>query len=606
MSQRSDEPPAPPRPSWDPWARAPLGADPDATIDLLRGRLHEAEEALRAIAGGEVDSVRSPEDLNHQLFGPAHRSLDLVSQSYHRLSSERDAVFEALPSQMAVLDDAGQVVAVNRAWRRFADDGGLAMPDHGIGSNYIEVCRRADPRTDPEAAEAERGLRDVLDGRRDTFALEYPCHSPQEQRWYRLLASPLPSSGAVVLHVDVSELKLAHEALVHSERQLAQSQRLEALGRLAGGVAHDFNNLLTAINGFGDLLRQRLPEGSELHPFAHEICKAGDRAAALTRRLLAFGRRQVSRPQVFDLNHKLRDLESLLRRMIGEDHELAARLEADPADVWADPGQMEQVLFNLVVNARDATPVGGRVEISTLNGELPERRRPSGGDGNGGGRGASVVLRVRDWGVGMDRDTLSHVFEPFFTTKPEGKGTGLGLATVYGIAEQAGGHVEVASTPGAGSDFRVHWQAAPASVTAEASPERLAAPAEDGDPATILVVEDEAAVRQLIRQVLGPRGHRLLEAGDGAAALRLARREPSLDLLLTDLVLPGMNGRQVATRVSEYHPRARVLFMTGYSRDELAQRIGQGPDSLLDKPFTPSELLQRVRSSLRGSANGVV
>ena len=463
-------------------------------------------------------------------------------------------MFEALPSQMAVLDDAGDVMAVNRAWRRFADDGGLGFPDHGVGSNYLEVCRRADPRTDPEAAEAERGLRDVLERRCATFALEYPCHAPGEQRWFRLLASPLPEAGAVVLHVDVSELKLAQQALVQSERQLAQAQRLEALGRLAGGVAHDFNNLLTAINGFGDLLRQRLPEGSELHPFAHEICKAGDRAAALTRRLLAFGRRQVSHPQAFDLNHKLRDMESLLRRMIGEDYELATRLEADPADVWADPGQMEQVLFNLVVNARDATQVGGRVEVSTLNGELPERRPGSGDGGHDGGGGASVVLRVRDWGVGMDRDTLAHVFEPFFTTKPEGKGTGLGLATVYGIAEQAGGHVEIDSTPGAGSEFRVHWPAAPTPASEEPRTEALAAPALDGDPATILVVEDETAVRQLIRQILGPHGHRLLEAADGSAALRLARREPSLDLLLTDLVLPGMNGRQVATRVSEYHP----------------------------------------------------
>ncbi|MDQ6893664.1 MAG: PAS domain S-box protein [Acidobacteriota bacterium] len=377
------------------------------------------------------------------------------------------------------------------------------------------------------------------------------------------------------------------------EEQFLQAQKMEAIGRLAGGVAHDFNNLLTAILGYTDLLLQQVGPADAMRDDLEQIQIAGDRAAALTRQLLAFSRRQMLEPKVIDVNVTIRHLEKMLRRVLGEDVLLVTSLDADLELVRADPGQLEQVIVNLVVNSRDSMPSGGTITISTRSAMLD--------DALDLGRfaiapGVYVVLEVLDTGTGMDATTLARIFEPFFTTKEKGKGTGLGLATAYGIVKQSGGYIACDSEPGQGTRFQIYL---PRSF--ERAEEGNAGQGGDRDSLrgseTVLLVEDEDGVRLLSRRLLEAHGYHVLEASGGEQALEFAARYPDpIHLLLTDVVMPVMSGPEVARQIQGLRPKIKILFMTGYSDSTVT---GLAPDApLLQKPFTPDALAHRVRETL--------
>jgi len=379
------------------------------------------------------------------------------------------------------------------------------------------------------------------------------------------------------------------------QQQLIQSQKMEAVGRLAGGIAHDFNNLLTAIFGYTDLLTEELPEGSQARKDVAEIRKAGERAASLTRQLLAFSRQQVLQPIVLSVNALVADVETMLRRLIGADVELRTTLAPDAGNVRADPGQLEQVILNLAVNARDAMPTGGKLTIETQNVELSEMyaeaRQPV-------VPGAYVMLAVSDTGVGMDAKTQARIFEPFFTTKEAGKGTGLGLATVYGIVKQSGGYIWTYSEPGHGATFKVYLPQVEAPVEATVRPPEPGRTL--GGTETVLLAEDDELLRPLARGLLEKLGYTVLDAGTAAAALALAHAHGGpIHLLLTDVVMPGESGRQLARRLGEVRPDMRVLYTSGYSDDAIVHHGMLEPGlNYLQKPFTPATLARSVREVL--------
>src|SRR5437867_1653028 len=379
------------------------------------------------------------------------------------------------------------------------------------------------------------------------------------------------------------------------ENQLRQSQKMEAIGRLAGGVAHDFNNLLTAINGYSSLALQRVDENHSLRGYLEEIKKAGDRAANLTRQLLAFGRKQILQPLPINLNDVVTDMNKMLRRLIGEDIELTAKLAPDLKRITADPGQIEQVLVNLVVNARDAMPQGGKLTIETANVTLDEGyavRHVGVQPGN------YVMLAVSDTGTGMSEETKARIFEPFFTTKETGKGTGLGLSTVYGILQQSGGSIWVYSEPNRGTSFKVYLPElkAPAeNLQTKAREEEIA-----GGSETILLVEDEETVRGLAQKILEQAGYNVLSAAGGEEAVRLCRAQNRrIDLILTDVVMPEASGKEVADRLNQLVPGIKVLFMSGYT-DEVIVHHGVLDSNVqfIQKPFTPMALAKKVREIL--------
>jgi nitrogen-specific signal transduction histidine kinase/CheY-like chemotaxis protein len=379
----------------------------------------------------------------------------------------------------------------------------------------------------------------------------------------------------------------------HLEEQLRQSQRMDALGQLAGGVAHDFNNLLTAINGYAELVADSLPQGAAQRQDVEEIARAGARAAALTQQLLAFGRRQVLAPAVLCLGDIVNDLIPLLRRLIGEMIDLKAHT-ADTGSVKADRGQIEQVLVNLVVNARDAMPNGGFLTISTGDLLLDEddvRHFPAFEPGR------YVLLEVVDTGCGMDRETRSRIFEPFFTTKPKGQGTGLGLSMAYGIVRQSGGFIDVDSEPGYGSTFRILLPRVDEAV--ERPQGGIARRPRNGAEA-ILLVEDEELVRDFTERVLRRHGYTVYAQPHPVKALEFLREaQVQIDLLVTDVVMPGMSGKELATEAVVWHPEARVLYMSGYPGDAIVKHgvLDRGT-WFIQKPFSADALADKVREVL--------
>ena len=384
-------------------------------------------------------------------------------------------------------------------------------------------------------------------------------------------------------------MKRRHQKL---EAQLQQAQKMEAIGRLAGGLAHDFNNVLTAIRGYSELATMDLPPQHPSRGNLEEVFKAADRAAALTRQLLAFSRRQVLKPEVLDLNAVVSEIDKMLRRLIGEDIELVTVLAPNLGRVRADRALVGQVLLNLAVNARDAMPEGGTLAIETANVQLsgPARQtRPAFHPG------PHVVLSVSDTGTGMPPEVQERIFEPFFTTKEPDKGTGLGLSMVYGIVSQSGGDIEVASEPGQGTTFRIFLPRVDES--AQASAERSATHRVPSGVETVLLVEDEPTVRSFARVVLERCGYRVLEAGSGPEALALAARHPTtIDLLLTDVVMPEMNGRALAERLAGLRPALRVLYMSGHTGTTLIPR--DNGSQLIQKPFSHDTLAAKVREVL--------
>lgn len=428
-----------------------------------------------------------------------------------------------------------------------------------------------------------------------------------EVRWRRKDGRPLTvrlsgraitdSQGEIkefeMIAEDVSERRLLEEQLRHS-------QKMEAIGRLAGGIAHDFNNLLTVIKGYSELVLEELENADPLRCEVQEVQKAADRAAGLTRQLLAFSRQQVLAPRVLDLNQVIRDMDRLLHRLMGDDIDLTINLDPNLGRAKTDPGQIEQVVMNLAVNARDAMPKGGKLMIETMNAELDEGYVREHAAVN---PGAYVMIAVSDTGVGMTEDIRSRIFEPFFTTKEPGKGTGLGLSTVYGIVKQSDGYVWVYSEAGIGTTFKVYLPRIDAPI--DIIPNRTNGLPIHRGTETILLVEDEDGVRALVRQLLTRQGYTVIESRHGGEALLLCERhQGKIDLLLTDVVLQQMSGRELAQRLKLVRPEMRVLYISGYTDDAVVQHgVLSTGTAFLQKPFTTDALIRKVRQLLNAGTN---
>jgi two-component system, cell cycle sensor histidine kinase and response regulator CckA len=398
------------------------------------------------------------------------------------------------------------------------------------------------------------------------------------------------------LRQQIADRERAELSLRELQAQLLQAQKMEAVGRLAGGVAHDFNNMLSVILSQTDLAMADLPPAHPLREDLEQVHTAAQRAAQLTRQLLAYSRRQIMQPKVLDLNDVVRETEKMLRRLIGEDIELSVALAPELRPVRLDPGQIQQVLMNLVVNARDAMPTGGKLTLETANVVLDEGYAR---DHVGVTPGPHVMLAVSDTGIGMDRETQSQIFDPFFTTKTGEQGTGLGLSTVYGIVKQSGGHVLVYSEPGKGSTFKVYFPENAGSGLYRA----VSAPiSEHKGNETILLVEDEDMVRRAVHAILRRGGYQILEAARGSIALELAaRHQGPIHLLITDVVMPELSGRELATRVSQLRPQTRILYMSGYTDNTIVHHgVLEAGVAFLQKPVIPDQLLRKVREVLDG------
>jgi signal transduction histidine kinase len=396
----------------------------------------------------------------------------------------------------------------------------------------------------------------------------------------------------------ISEIEGRHgagESQRRSERRMHQAQRLEAVGRLAGGVAHDFNNLLTAILGYCQLMKRRLGPDDPAWQDTAQIEKAADSAAGLTRQMLAFSRQQVLQPRVLDLNELVMGMDTMLRRIVGLEVELKITLGRELGHVEADPGQLKQVLLNLAVNARDAMPIGGRLTIGTDNVTLDDVMAAGVG---GLASGSYVVLTVADTGCGMDEETRAHVFEPFFTTKDMGRASGLGLSTVHGIVEQSAGRIEVASEPGKGSTFRILLPQVASALHPPAP--AFDTPGIEGGTESILLVEDEPQVRAVVRAMLTLSGYTVIEACDGAEAFSLCEQfDQPIDVMLTDVALPIMSGPDLAKHVALLRPGLKVVYMSGYTEKASIQHGALGPEAaFLQKPFSVEDLLRKVRQVL--------
>ncbi|NJN97997.1 MAG: response regulator [Anaerolineales bacterium] len=402
-------------------------------------------------------------------------------------------------------------------------------------------------------------------------------------------------TGTVVVVRDITERKRAEEARAKLEEELRQTQKMESIGRLAGGVAHDFNNLLTVIRGYSEFMQKRMqPDDPHLEDL-EQIRHASERAASLTRQLLAFSRKQILAPTILDLNILITNLHKMLGRLIGEDITLSLNLQPELWPITADPGQMEQVIMNLVVNARDAMPTGGRLTIETGNIHLDEsytQTHPTAPPG------PCVLLAVTDTGYGMDKSTLTRIFEPFFTTKEPGQGTGLGLATVFGIVKQSGGDILVYSEPNQGATFKVFLPANKTQANPAFKPPVQLTRAKGHE--TILLVEDEEQVRSLVRNILQDQGYKVLETHLGSEALLVAQHhQHSIDLLITDVIMPQMSGRVLAEQLKKLLPDLKVLFMSGYTDDTVVRHgLLTAEVEFLSKPFSPIALLTKLREVL--------
>jgi two-component system, cell cycle sensor histidine kinase and response regulator CckA len=507
-----------------------------------------------------------------------------------RASSEIrfQTIFEQATLGIALVDMTGALIETNPALRAMLG----YNADELRAMNFIDF-------THPEDADADLALFDELirGGREFYHVTKRYLHKDGQVVWANLRVSLVRGDQggpefAIGMVEDITERK-------RIEAQYLQAQKMEAIGRLAGGVAHDFNNLLTVILGNCELLLADLEPDEPIGQDVAQIRQAADRAAVLTRQLLAFSRKQLLNPTRLDLNLVVTNVEALLRRLIGEDIMLISQLDADLSAVQADPSQIEQVIMNLAVNARDAMPAGGTLIIETANIVLDASSAPMPGVVESG---SYCMLAVSDTGCGMDTATQARIFEPFFTTKAAGKGTGLGLATVYGIVQQSGGYIWVYSEQGHGSTFKIYL---PQAVELAASP-RVSPPLADTLPArqdtgTILLIEDDPLVRELASRVLHAQGYDVLEAGDGAAALRIAAQTEVIDVLLTDVIIPGgMSGPQVAGQVQLQHPDLQVLYMSGYTDAAITHHTGLDPgQALLQKPFSVNRLAHAVWNARR-------
>jgi PAS domain S-box-containing protein len=505
--------------------------------------------------------------------------LERVEKARHEERTRLGVLIEKMPT----------VIWTTDADLRFTYHTGAALeaiglrPEDALGKTLFQYFGTEDPNFPAIAAH-----RKALAGGTLSFELEW------QKRSFECYVQPLRGPqgnliGVIGVALDVTDRK-------HLTDQLRQSQKMQAIGELAGGVAHDFNNLLMVVKGHAQLLLERMPKEPSLHHSVQQMEKAADRAASLTRQLLAFSRKQVLQPRVLDMNDVVTGMIKMFSRVIGENIEMAFVPGAKLGRTKADPGQMEQVLLNLVVNARDAMPSGGRLTIETSNVQL-DRSYSAGHAAIE--PGPYVMLTVTDTGCGMDAETQSRIFEPFFTTKESGKGTGLGLATVYGVVKQSGGYIWVYSEVGCGSTFKIYLPEVTEEIEAPAIEQETSGSAAGTE--TVLFVEDEQSVRELVRDYLAGVGYRVLDAGDGIEALETAERHKGpIHILITDVVMPRLSGRDLATKLCSERPGLKVLFISGYTDDTIVRHGAlEGGVAFLQKPFNLRALADKIREVLR-------
>ena len=573
-------------------------------LNRLRGK---ALQAIREYSGAGLDSVPRGNELS-TLVRANDIMLDTIKNhlaertraedAFRETSRTLHALIEASPLAVVVSDASGTVHVWNPAAVRmfgWTEEETIGHPNPLLSSEGNPELRA----TCTLVLHGERFSNTKIRGRARAGSEIFLAFSGAP-----LLDARGEIASMMAIMTDITDARKAEEALHRSEEHLRQSMKMEAVGKLAGGVAHDFNNLLSVITGYSELLLTRTDGRNPARREIEEIHKAGERAAALTQQLLAFSRRQILKPKRLRMGEVVENLGKMLRRLIGEDIDFATELQDDLWTVRADPNQIEQILMNLCINARDAMPTGGMLVVSTenvtLDAPLVERELSI-------PPGRYATLRVADNGNGMDEEILSRIFEPFFTTKDQGKGTGLGLATVYGIVKQSEGYIRVVSTPGEGTTFCVYL---PAVEGKEFETEEERPEAEFASPSgnrTILLVEDEEMVRELAVEIFQGAGYTVLDAPNGTAALAICdRHEGCIDLLVTDLVMPGMNGIELARRVRDSRPGIPVLFMSGYAEDA-KERLGALEDGrdFLQKPITPMKLSRKVREIFSERAEGI-
>jgi PAS domain S-box-containing protein len=549
------------------------------------GELFWTEVALRfCTIGGHPRILASVRDIHARKLAE-----EAVRESEEKFSR----IFHSSANLVAFTEpEEGRIVDVNDTWVNVL---GVSR-EQAIGRSALALDLWKDPSKRERCMAALRE-----NGRLRDFEIELQVKGGEMQLMASAEYVDVRGSRFLLWELrDISRQKQAEREQEALRAQLLQAQKLESVGRLAGGVAHDFNNLLTVINGYSSLLLNQLAPSDPMRRSVDEIRQAGERAAGLTQQLLVMSKTQVGQPRLMNLNAAVRETVRLVERIIGEDIHLVLGLDPDLGLVNADPVQIHQVMMNLAVNARDAMPEGGQLTLETSNTVVNASLTATGVSA----AGDYVRLSVRDTGIGMNEETLRHIFEPFFTTKSKGTGTGLGLSTAYGIVRQAGGWIAVRSSPGKGATFEVFLPQAPGKEAAAGASEDEAR--ERGGSETILVVEDQPSVRRFTGDVLRDLGYHVLEAGSGAEALGVsAGHEGSIDLILTDIIMPGMNGLALADRIRPLRPQARILYMTAYAGDVLQER-GVHRDDLncLEKPFHPSELARKVRDLLDQPSKG--
>ena len=572
-------------------------------LRAAHGQLKNRNERLRQEIAERKRIEEKVRDLNTNLERRCEeRTMELALTNRHLRAeiAERKQAEEALKNEKTFIDNA--LDAMSDAFMVVGLDGRLARWNKVVGDlagrNDKEVSAMlfTDFIGDMDRQRAKNAFQAVIQkGKASLEALVVDKEGemiPFEFTGTLLTDADGRPSNVCIVGRDITERK-------NLEEQLRQAVKMEAVGVLAGGVAHDFNNLMSAVLGYSELLLMRIPDDPKLRRDAMQIRSAGERAASLTAQLLAFSRKQVVRPAILDLNHTVANTEKLLRRLIGEDIDLACNLDPDLSRIMADPSLIDQIIMNLAINSRDAMPYGGKLTIETANVFLDESyvRCHIGVE-----IGHYVMLAVSDSGCGMDQETVSRIFEPFFTTKGEGKGTGLGLATVYGNVKQSGGIIRVYSEPGQGTTFKIYLPRADEDAETN-NPDIVAAEALPKGTETILLVEDDENVRQIARSILVACGYTVLESEGGEEALGLCKTlGDSIDLLITDVVMPGMNGRKLAQRAEEFCPSAKVLYMSGYTDNAIVHHgvLDEGI-AFLQKPFTLKSLSLKVREVLDGT-----